>query len=140
MPWPAAREGFFHDGAHAALVDVAHGEDSGKAGAVDVVPLGGVDIADADEHRVFRRDFGRIAEDVASGSGPEAQQRCERHAMHVARGRGVRGVDVGVRIDPDDADLLALAPVELGDSGNGSGRKRVISAEQQRRLPSSRAF
>jgi hypothetical protein len=62
-------KGFFHDGAHAAFVDVAHGVDLGDAGAADVFRFGGVDVADADEDGVFRRDFGRVAKDVSQGLG-----------------------------------------------------------------------
>src|SRR6516165_9141505 len=56
-------QGLFDHGAHAALVDVAHGVDLAHAGAFDVGALGGVDVAHADEDGVFRQDFGRVAVD-----------------------------------------------------------------------------
>src|SRR6478752_249984 len=45
---PGNAQGFFHDGAHAALVDVAHGEDA-DAGAPDVFFLDRIDVANADQ-------------------------------------------------------------------------------------------
>src|ERR1051326_4166669 len=108
-------QGFFHDGAHAALVDVAHGEDA-DAGAMNVFFLYRVNVADADQHAIFRLDLGREIEDVPQFRGPQAHQRGERHAVHVAAGRGIGSVDVGVRVDPDQAHALVLAAVELGDA------------------------
>ena len=64
---------------------------------------------------------------------PQAQQRGQRHAVHVARGRGVRRVDVGVGVDPEHADLLALAAIELRHAGDGAGGQRVVAAQHQRR-------
>src|SRR5277367_5875182 len=51
-------QSFFHHGAHAAFIDVAHGVDLADAGATDVFFLGGVDVAHADEDGVFGRDLG----------------------------------------------------------------------------------
>ncbi len=47
-------KGFFHHGAHAALVDVAHGVDLGDAGSLDVFFFRGVDVAHADQHDIVR--------------------------------------------------------------------------------------
>ena len=52
--------------------------------------------------------------------------------MHVAAGRGVRGVDVGVGVDPDDADLLLAAAIEVGDAGDRACGQRVVAAQHQR--------
>src|ERR1035437_387247 len=60
-------ERFLHDRAHAAFVDVAHGEDF-DSGLADVFFFKVVDIADADEHAIFRLHFGR---EVVNGAGLE---------------------------------------------------------------------
>ena len=65
--------------------------------------------------------------------------RGERHAVHVAARRGVGRVHVGVRVDPEQTDLLLLPPVELGHAGDGSRSDRVIAAENQRDLARLRA-
>src|SRR5579872_914015 len=45
-------QGLFHDGAHAALVDVAHGEDA-DAGSMNVFFLYRVNVADSDQYAIF---------------------------------------------------------------------------------------
>ncbi len=52
--------------------------------------------------------------------------------MHVAAGRRVGRVHVGVGVDPEEADFLVLAAVELGDAGHRAGGDRVIAAEDER--------
>ena len=52
--------------------------------------------------------------------------------MHVAAGRGFGGIDVGVGVDPDQADGLILAAVELGDAGNRPGCHGMVPAKRQR--------
>ena len=60
--------------------------------------------------------------------------------MDIAAGRGVGGVHVGVGVDPEEADFLVLAAVELGDAGDRAGRDRVIAAEDEGTLPASSVF
>ena len=78
-------------------------------------------------------DLGRVAEDVAERLRAQAEQRGQRHAVDVAGGRGVRGVDVGVGVDPDQADLLPPAAVKLGHAGDRAGGQGVVAAQHQRR-------
>ena len=54
---PCSAQRLFHHGAHSTLIDVAHGIDLGDAGVTDVLALGGVDVAHADDHAVLRRDL-----------------------------------------------------------------------------------
>src|SRR5471030_324829 len=54
---------FFHDGAHAAFVDVAHGED-GDSGLADVFFLDVVDVTDSDQDAVFGVHFRRESENI----------------------------------------------------------------------------
>ena len=56
--------------------------------------------------------------------------------MHVSAGRAVRCVDVGVRVDPDQTNLLVLTPVELGNSGDSARPNGMVAAQNQRNLAS----
>ena len=75
-----------------------------------------VDVAHADQHAVLRFHLGREVENVAEFRRPQAHHRGQRHAMHVAAGRRFGRVDVGVRVDPDQADVLVLAAIKFGDA------------------------
>src|SRR5690348_3376696 len=123
-------EGFFHNGAHAALVDVAHGEDF-HSGAADVFFFVRVYVTDADQHAIFRMHLRGKVKDVAQFGRTETHDGGEGHAVYVAAGRGLRRIHVTVSIDPDQSNFLVLFAVELGDPGNGAGSKGVIAAEEQ---------
>ena len=76
-------------------------------------------------------DFGGVAVEVGEGLEAKAEQGGEGHAVDVAGGRGFGSVDVGVGVDPEDADFLAAAAVELGYAGDGTGGNGVVAAEDQ---------
>src|SRR6478672_1778738 len=116
-------QGFFHDGAHATLVDVAHGEDL-DSGFADVFLLVRIDVADADQNAIFRVNLWREVEDVAEFIGPKTHDGGQGHAVHVAAGRGIGRVHVAVGVDPDEANLLVLLAIELGDAGYRARRYR----------------
>src|SRR5208283_5212627 len=130
---PGHAERFLHDGAHAALVDVAHGEDF-DSGFADVFFFKVVDVADADEHAILRPHFGREIVDLAKLNGRKSHKRGERHAVHVAARRRVGRVHVGVSVDPEQPDFLVLAAVELGHARHRAHCNRVIAAEDERNL------
>ena len=90
----------FDDGAHSALVNVAHSEDF-DSGFADILFFDRINVANADQHAVFWIDLWRKIEDVSEFGGPQTHNCRERHAMHVAAGRAVGSVDVGMSIDPD---------------------------------------
>src|ERR1019366_1527723 len=92
-------ESFLHDGAHAAFVDIAHGEDL-DSGLAYVFFFEVVNIADADEHAIFRTHFGRKVVDPAEFDGRKAHERGERHAVDIAAEGRVGSVHVGVGVDP----------------------------------------
>jgi hypothetical protein len=52
--------------------------------------------------------------------------------VDVAGGRGERGVDVRVSVNPDESDVLALAAVVLSDAAERTGGDGVISADGER--------
>ncbi len=89
----------------------------------------------ADQHAVFRphlrRPVVQLGQRVQSA---QSHQRSQRHAVDIARGRGLRRVDVRVRVNPDQPDVLPLAPVVLGHPAHRAGGNRVISADRQRSL------
>src|SRR5215831_5746851 len=132
-------QGFFHHGTHAALVDVAHGEDF-DAALADVFFLVGVDVADANQHAVFRTDLGREIVDVGEFRRPKAHDGAERHTVDVATGRRFGGVDIAVGVDPDQADALVLPTVKFGDSGDRAGSDGVIPAQHERDFPRFERF
>src|SRR5208282_858919 len=78
-------ESLLHDGAHAALVDVAHGKNL-DSGLANVFLFEVVDVANADEHAIFRLHFGGEVVDLAKFERRKAHKRGERHAVHVAAG------------------------------------------------------
>ncbi len=57
-------QGFFHYRAHAALVNIAHSEDT-DAGAAHILFLHRVDVTHANQHAVFRLDLRRKVVDFA---------------------------------------------------------------------------
>ena len=93
-----------------------------------------VNVAHAHQHAILRLHLGGKIEDVCQFRRPQPQQRGQRHAMHVSAGRRVRRVDVGVRVDPDQAHLLILPAVKFGDARHRSGGHGMISAQRQRNL------
>ena len=68
--------------------------------------------------------------DELGGLGTE--ERRERHAVDVAAARARRRVHVAVRVDPDEAERLALAPHEVGRRRHRTGREAVVAAEHER--------
>src|SRR5260370_20801909 len=102
-------ESFLHDGAHAAFVDVAHGEDF-DPGFADVFFFEVVDVADADEHAIFRLHFGREVVDVTKFGGRKAHDRRERHAVNFGPGGGGGPAYVVVVHDSHHSHFLPLSP------------------------------
>ena len=60
--------------------------------------------------------------------------------MHVAAGAGLRSIHVGMRVDPDQADLLLALAETAGDSGDRANRDGVVAAEDQRHFSGGRRF
>ncbi len=115
----------------AALVDRAH-VDGVDAVRAEPRLLLGIDRAGAEERDVGGRDGVErpVAEErredrVAGGEG-------QRHAVHVARGRGLGGVVVGVGVEPEHGGLAALAGAGAGDAGDRAHRDRMVAAEEHR--------
>ena len=71
---------------------------------------------------------GHVLEPLVTG---QAERHRQRHAVDVAAGRGRRRVDVGVRVQPDDAAGPAERP---GQAAQRADRDRVVAAQHQRHL------
>ena len=85
---------------------------------------------------IWRISSGRIAGASpprwVSSRGPEAAQAGHRHAVDVARGRDLAGVEIGVRIEPQHAQLLAGLAAMARDRGDRAHAQAMVAAEQDR--------
>ena len=87
-----------------------------------------VDVAHAQQHDVARVHFRREAAQPREVPVAHPQQVGQRHAVHVARRRGLGRVHVGVRVDPERRELdLDHGPLAVLRTA-----ARVVGAEQVR--------
>lgn len=115
-------------------VHVEHAERLDAVLAQDSL-LTGVDVAEADVdelldvEEVLRLQPAEVLGLLLFGeSGDEA----DGHAVDVARVARLGGVDVGVRVDPDDGDLAVQSLADgLGGPGDGADGDGVVAAEGQ---------
>src|ERR1700722_12822448 len=116
-----------HDFAHAALIDVSHGENV-DAGFFGDLALVGVEIARANDHDVAWLSFRLESHKINEFRSAVAHDAGERHAVDVAGRRRVRRVHVAVSVEPDVADVFFLLAVKAGDTCGDSGGDGVIAA------------
>ena len=121
-------------GRDAGAVDVLHREDVDARFADDLL-LALVEIADADQHGVLGRHLRREAADARELRRLRSEQRGERHAVDVAAAGGRRRVHVAVRVHPDQAERLLVAPDEVRRGRDRSGGEGVVAAEHERNAP-----
>ena len=81
----------------------------------------------AGRHRVERP----VAEDRRAATGSPARKR-QRHAVQVARRRGLRRVVVGVGVEPEHRQLAPRLGAGAGDAADRAHRDRVVAAEEDR--------
>src|SRR5579875_1448877 len=125
----AQRQTFFHDRAHALLIDVAHSEDA-NTGALDGSALAVVHISHADQHAAAGGNLGAQAINTGQSLRAKAEQRGKGHAVHVAAGARFWRVHVRVSIDPDQTDGLAAIVEKFGDPAYRPGGHGMIAAER----------
>ena len=118
-----------HGSAHAHLVDITHVEDLEVLFMHEAL-FAFVDAANADLANPLRLDGRGVAADAGQLVRPEAAQACDRHAVDIAAWRECAGVEVGMRVEPDHAQLLALFAAMLGDCADGTYRQTMVTAEQ----------
>ena len=122
------------DRAHALQVDLAHGIGVDARGAHRCL-FQQVEIADADEHRIFRRHLGAGKAEAGETGMAQAEDRREGHAVDVSRGGSLVGVHVGVGVKPDQADLFPFRPVMLAQAGHRAQGDGMIAAQHHRNPP-----
>ena len=115
------------------LVDVAHVEHL-QAEPANRFLFVGVDAADADEVDVLGRDRAGSPLHPTSALRAMAQQAGHRHAMQVAGGADGFGVDVGVGVQPDHAQMLARVAAMPGHGADRADGQAMVAPHEQRRL------
>jgi hypothetical protein len=103
------------------------------AGLSNAPALHRINIPQPDQDDVPRIDLRSIAEDLRQFPRALADTTGQRHPVHIPARARIRRIHVGMRINPDDADsLLPLFP-SLCNSGHGTGRHRMITAQNKRK-------
>ncbi len=127
-------QGFFHDGTHAALINVAHGVNL-NARTADVLPLDGVNVAHTDERE--KENVRRAGIEVFTMR--DIDERGMRTVMEEAlrmAGRGTAGYHVSLDmdwIDPEDAPGVGT-PVRGGATYREAHLAMEIIADHGRLL------
>ena len=123
------RETVFVQPAHVDHVDAA---------VLQKPPLARVDRPDAEEMQPAGIDKPvRLVAEHRLEAGLAAQHR-ERHAVHVARRRSQRRVEVRMGVEPEDEQLAPRLGRVAGDAADRPHRQAVIAAEHDRRPPRAR--
>ena len=127
---PAERH--VHDLANAMTVNIVHAERLDAVLAQDLL-LTAVDVAQADVHDLLDADAVLVL-DPAEGRvglvGRKAREESHGHAVDVAAVGGFGGVDVGVRVDPDDGHVAAEALADgFSGAADGADGDAVVAAE-----------
>ena len=96
-----------------------------------------VDRADADLADLVGADRRRAAAESRQRIRADAAQAGHRHAVDVAGRRDLAGVEVGMRVQPQHAQLLAGVAAVVRDRGDGTDAQAVVAAEQHRDAPAA---
>ncbi len=94
-----------------------------------------VDRSGADDGDIRRRDRRPFASAQELGEVRVSGEEGDAHPVHVAGGRGMRGVEIGMGVDPQDGHALALpgsAPRHRADRAHGDA---VVPADDEGALP-----
>ena len=122
-------EGQFHRGAHAHLVDVAHVEDF-QVHLVHKTFLALIHTADTNLAYPFWRNGWHVAADLDQFFWPMAAQAGHRHAVDVAAGCQRVGVEVGMGVQPQDAQFFAGVAAVARHGADGANAQAVVAAQQ----------
>ncbi len=113
------------------LVDIAHVENF-EAGVVHQFLFIRIDRADADLAHRIRADHGRRTGHFGQFARTEAAQAGHRHSVDVARRRDLRGIEVGVRVQPQHPQLATLVAAMARHGADRSDREAVVAAQHDR--------
>ena len=121
-------------GAHAHFIDVAHIEDF-QVHLVHKTLLAFVHAADADLAYPLGRNGRHLAADFDQFFWPMAAQAGHRHAVDVAAGCEGVGVEVGMGIQPQDAQLFTGVAAVAGHGADRAYAQAVVAAQQDGQAP-----
>ena len=98
-----------------------------------------IHISQPDVHKLLDADsilWPHPTKEVLVILGRQPCQEADRHSVDVAAAAGLRRVDVGMRIDPNDSDLATQTLANgLGGAPDGSDGNAVVAAERQHQTP-----
>src|SRR5688572_6051588 len=121
-------DGFSYDVWKSALIQFAHGEHT-DADTLDEFTLARINAARADDRHIFRQNLWRESGDVRQLTRALAEKRRKRHPVDVSRRGRLRGVHIGVCVQPDDTDSLIELAIIACDSGDTPDCDGVIAAK-----------
>jgi hypothetical protein len=127
---PRDRDRLLDDRRDARPIDVLHGEDRDARFAHQLF-LAIVEVADTDENGLVRGHLRGEAAEARELRGLGPEERGQRHTVNVAARAAGRRVHVTVRVHPDQAKRLVLAPHVIGGRRDRAGRQRVVAAQYQ---------
>ena len=123
-----------HDGLHPEPVDLGDRVHE-HLRAAQALALGRVERADADQHRALLVDRRRRPAAAREPLAAPPERAAQAHAVDVARGRRLRRVAVGVRVEPDRRDR----PVHAREPAEDAERERVVATQHERQLAGAAA-
>ena len=119
--------------AHAHLVDVAHVEHL-QPHLVDQLFLTSIDRPDANLAQPFRLDRRHLTADLDQGLRPQPAQAGHRHAVEVATGGQLTGVEVGMSVQPQHAQFLARFAAVPRHRADRSQSQAMVATQQDRQF------
>jgi hypothetical protein len=81
---------------------------------------------------IWRTQRGHLAADLDERARAVAAQDSDRHPVDVAARRQRAGIEVGVRIEPDHAQLALVLAALRRDGADRADSQAMVAAEQQR--------
>src|SRR5690348_15148559 len=121
------------DAVHPVAIDISHGKDV-RARPLEQLALAGVDLARADDDDAvwvdMRATTSHLDQRRITHRGVAiAAERAKNHAVDIARWAGLRRIEVGMGVEPDDAGRID----RVGDAAAGAERDAMVAAENDRR-------
>src|SRR5262245_17182296 len=98
---------FVENSADSAFIDFFHCEDT-YAGSLHQFAFQRIHFANSQHDDVFRPQFWSEVEDMSQLFGAVAEKGGHRHSVNVAARRNLGRVHIGVRVEPDEAELFVV--------------------------------
>src|SRR5829696_1117310 len=116
-------------------VDVRHGVHL-SAVLLESALLARVETPDAHKRDLLGRHLGEYAANFGQLLHAEAQQGGQRHTMDIAGRRSFRGIEIAMRVYPEDSQFLLLSLRPRSDAGHSADGDRMIASEHQGKVAS----